>query len=75
VVVERCDECGYAYDLAAATQAGHRVEAGAAELAELLTTISPRTLAQRTQPQLWSPLEYACNVRDLLPTQRERVLR
>jgi len=73
-VVERCEECGYAYDLAAATQAGHEIEVLVAELAELLTTTSPRTLAQRTQQQLWSPLEYACHVRDVLLTQRERVL-
>lgn len=74
MVVERCEECGYAYDLAAATRAGHEIEVGVAELAELLATTSARTLAQRTAPQLWSPLEYACHVRDVLLTQRERVL-
>lgn len=74
MVVERCEECGYAYDLAAATQAGHDIQAGVTELAELLTTTAPRTLAQRTAPQVWSPLEYACHVRDVLLTQRERVL-
>lgn len=74
MVVERCEECGYAYDLAAAARAGDEIEVGVAELAELLTTTSPRTLAQRTEPQRWSPLEYACHVRDVLLTQRERVL-
>ncbi|MCV7351710.1 DinB family protein [Mycobacterium parmense] len=72
--MERCEECGYAYDLAAATRAGQEISVGVAELAELLTVTPPRTLAQRTEPQLWSPLEYACHVRDVLFTQRERVL-
>jgi DinB superfamily len=74
VLVERCEECGYAYDLSAATRAGDEIVAGAAELARLLATTERRTLARRTAPQRWSPLEYACHVRDVLITQRERVL-
>ena len=74
MIVERCQECGYDYDLAAATHAGHEIQAGVAELAELLTTTAAPRLAQRTAPQRWSPLEYACHVRDVLLTQRERVL-
>jgi hypothetical protein len=73
-VVERCEECGYLYDLGAAPQAGHDIQVGVAELAELLTTTAPGALARRTASQLWSPLEYACHVRDVLLTQRERVL-
>jgi hypothetical protein len=73
-MVERCEECGYAYDLTAATRAGNDIRRGVAELAELLTTTGRTTLAQRTAPELWSPLEYACHVRDVLLTQRERVL-
>jgi len=72
--VERCEECGYAYDLAAATRAGADIRVGVAELVGLLTTTGRQTLAQRTAPELWSPLEYACHVRDMLLTQRERVL-
>jgi hypothetical protein len=74
VAVERCDECGYAYDLTAATRAGDDIRVGVAELARLLITTERRTLARRTAPELWSPLEYACHVRDVLITQRERVL-
>jgi hypothetical protein len=73
-LVERCRECGYAYDLAAAPQAGEDIRLGVAELAGLLTTTERKTLAQRTAPELWSPLEYGCHVRDMLLTQRERVL-
>ncbi|MDT5309472.1 MAG: hypothetical protein QOE48_5177 [Mycobacterium sp.] len=74
MVVERCEECGYSYDLGAATEAGYYIQIGVAELAELLIATAPSTLAQRTAPELWSPLEYACHVRDVLLTQRERVL-
>jgi hypothetical protein len=73
-MVERCEECGYKYDLAAATQAGREIQVGVAELAEVLRTTASRRLAQRTAPQRWSPMEYACHVRDVLLTQRERVL-
>ena len=72
--MERCEECGYEYDLAAATRAGDDIRVGVAELARLLSTAGRDTLTQRTAPELWSPLEYACHVRDMLLTQRERVL-
>jgi hypothetical protein len=74
VVVEQCDECGCAYDLTAATRAGDDITDGVAEIARLLTTTDRQTLARRTAPERWSPLEYACHVRDVLLTQRERVL-
>ncbi|WP_307787030.1 DinB family protein [Mycolicibacterium mengxianglii] len=72
-VVEPCDECGFVYDLAAASRAGQDIRAAADELAALLTS-SVDPPSRRTSPQLWSPLEYACHVRDVLLTQRERVL-
>ena len=71
---QRCEECGYTYNLAAANEAGDDIRAGVAELARLLTATGRTTLAQRTAPELWSPLEYGCHVRDVLLTQRERVL-
>ncbi len=72
--MEQCEECRYTYDLAAATRAGDDIRADVAELAGLLTTTDRATLARRTSPELWSPLEYCCHVRDMLLTQRERVL-
>ena len=74
MTVERCQECGYTYDLTAATRSGDEIRGGVAELARLLSTVEPATLARRTAPELWSPLEYACHLRDVLITQRERVL-
>ncbi|HEX4777517.1 MAG TPA: DinB family protein [Acidimicrobiia bacterium] len=46
----------------------------AAVLAEILRDDSA-DLRSRRDPQLWSPLEYGCHVRDVLLVQRERVLR
>nr|WP_083894820.1 DinB family protein [Nocardia tenerifensis] len=45
----------------------------AVEYADLLLTESPK-LRQRPKPDTWSPLEYACHMRDVLLVQRERVL-
>jgi heme-degrading monooxygenase HmoA len=76
--MERCDECGYAYE-----------DHGAVRLAEDLRALGPRyagrlgatagsatlvTLRERPEPGVWSALEYACHVRDVLLAQRERLL-
>nr|WP_159923580.1 MULTISPECIES: DinB family protein [Nocardia] len=45
----------------------------AVEYADLLGSDSGR-LRQRGKPDVWSPLEYACHMRDVLLAQRERVL-
>ncbi|MFI9405321.1 DinB family protein [Nocardia sp. NPDC052316] len=43
------------------------------EYADLLLTDSPK-LRRRPEPDTWSPLEYACHMRDVLLVQRERAL-
>jgi hypothetical protein len=67
-----CPECGFVYDLATATSAGPTIVAAACELAVLLE--GARSATARPEPDTWSPLEYACHVRDVLLVQRERVL-
>jgi len=71
--MDTCDECGFRYDLADAEGAGATVTAGAADLAAVLAGDSAE-LHRRPEPDVWSPLEYACHVRDVLLVQRERVL-
>jgi|SRR5215469_2821368 len=71
--VERCGECGFAYDQSAAPWAGGEIRAGAADLAAILAD-GTADLAARREPARWSPLEYACHVRDMLLVQRERLL-
>jgi len=71
--VERCGECGFAYDLTAAPWAAGEIRAGAADLAAIVAD-GTADMAARREPGRWSPLEYACHVRDMLLVQRERLL-
>jgi hypothetical protein len=73
LAVERCEECGFDYYLDGATGAGAAMTAGVAALAQTLTSGEP-DLATRRRPELWSPLEYGCHLRDVLLVQRERAL-
>ncbi|HZA85726.1 MAG TPA: hypothetical protein VE466_02505, partial [Acidimicrobiales bacterium] len=71
--MDRCDECGFIYDLGTAESAGAAIVDGAGELATVLRD-PPANLRSRPEPQTWSPLEYGCHVRDVMLVQRERVL-
>ncbi|WP_329192139.1 MULTISPECIES: DinB family protein [unclassified Streptomyces] len=68
-----CTECGFEYDLALATSVPILARGHAREYADLLQA-APPVLRQRSSPHVWSPLEYACHMRDVLLVQRERVL-
>lgn len=56
-----------------AAEASATAHARAAEYASLLRE-DHEWLRLRTQPEVWSPLEYACHMRDVLLAMRERVL-
>jgi hypothetical protein len=71
--MERCEECGFDYDLGRAPLAGAAVIEGASQLARILAGGGDE-LRARLQPERWSPLEYGCHLRDVLLVQRERVL-
>jgi S-DNA-T family DNA segregation ATPase FtsK/SpoIIIE len=69
--VDHCEECGFVY-------ASVRLD----ELPGRLRDFGPRYRAtvgarddvrRRPAPEVWSPLEYACHVRDVLRVQRERL--
>ncbi|NUS16032.1 MAG: DinB family protein [Streptomyces sp.] len=68
-----CQECGFGYDLGDPGAFAGLVRAAAQAYAEPLRG-APEALRARTAPEVWSPLEYACHVRDVLLVQRERVL-
>ncbi|AGP61560.1 hypothetical protein OEM_00240 [Mycobacterium intracellulare subsp. yongonense 05-1390] len=72
-MTEPCAGCGFAYDLRRATSAGHDIRALASEAVVLLSN-NEIGVRSRSCPDVWSPLEYACHVRDVLLVQRERVL-
>ncbi|MER5478671.1 DinB family protein [Streptomyces sp. NPDC002734] len=68
-----CDECGFEYDLSLAPSVPRLAREHAGEYADLLSA-EPSLLRRRPAPDVWSPLEYACHVRDVLLVQRERLL-
>jgi DinB superfamily len=72
-VTDRCTECGFEYRLNEFGEAGPAISAGTARIAGELRRRSDN-LGQRPRPDVWSPLEYACHLRDVLLVQRERVL-
>lgn len=72
--MDRCQGCGFEYDLALAPRAGKAIVTATGALAAHLRRANPDELRARPLPDVWSPLEYGCHVRDVLLVQRERVL-
>lgn len=72
--MDACAECGFEYRLDQATGAGAEIRAGAATIAALVRENAGDAGRRRAAPDTWSPLEYACHLRDMLLVQRERVL-
>jgi len=72
--VNHCDECGFTYDDVAVTDLAARILGDVAPYRALVLEADgagvPR---QRPAPEVWSPLEYACHMRDVLVVQRERL--
>jgi hypothetical protein len=71
--VEACEACGFVYDTVGAGELPARLQAAAANLADLLTAKGGALVRQRPDPSTWSALEYACHLRDVLLVQRERL--
>jgi len=72
-VTDPCTGCGCGYDLRRAATAGDDIRELAAEVVALLSN-KEIDVRSRSHPDVWSPLEYACHLRDVLLVQRERVL-
>lgn len=68
VLDEGCDECGYAPHVPATT--GQRLTAAAGRWRVVLDRVDA---AERPDPQVWSPSEYAGHSRDLVRVLGERV--
>jgi hypothetical protein len=67
-----CAECGFSYDMGRADiipWLRHDVRT----FVERFDAIPPGRQRTRPAPDVWSPLEYACHVRDVLRVQRARV--
>lgn len=72
-MAEQCRECGFVYDLARALAVPENIREYVDDAVVILGD-SDVDLRPRRQPNVWSPLEYACHLRDMLLVQRERVL-
>src|SRR5689334_20058974 len=72
-MAEHCAMCDFTYDLGQAAVAGDDILGRVAEVVAILrdSGVDVRT---RSRPEVWSPLEYGCHLRDVLLVQRERVL-
>ena len=68
-------ECGFHYEDVAAEDVAGRLPAIVDELCAALAGVPDAVLRHRPEPAVWSPLEYCCHLRDVLITQRERVVR
>lgn len=72
-MTDACVECGFVYDLDRAETAGDEIRALATKVVALLCD-NEIEVRSHSDPRVWSPLEYACHLRDVLLVQRERVL-
>jgi hypothetical protein len=71
-LTESCKECGYSYDVGRTEVLGW-LRSDTDAFVERLAAIDDDAVRVRPAPGVWSPLEYACHVRDVLQVQRGRV--
>lgn len=70
-----CDGCGLAYDAVTVDGGVRLVDAVVAELPGILAGMDRTRLRRRSSPDEWSPIEYACHVRDVLASSTVRLHR
>lgn len=71
--MERCESCGFAWELIGREECAERSAAGAAATAELLRR-GATDATRRPTPERWSAVEYAAHVRDVFLTIRDRLV-
>jgi S-DNA-T family DNA segregation ATPase FtsK/SpoIIIE len=69
----RCEQCGYDYASLDRAELPGALWSGAAAVAERLGALDDEAVRRRPEPEVWSPLEYACHVRLVMQVQRARV--
>ncbi|BCJ40084.1 hypothetical protein GCM10010168_29420 [Actinoplanes ianthinogenes] len=72
LATDHCAECGFTYRTVAPADLPARLRTAGASFAAAL--LASPDLRRRPEPDVWSPLEYTCHVRDVLQVQRERLL-
>ena len=70
---ERCEEgCAFVWDVIDPNEIGSRIRKGSADIAHLIAVGSATDV--RFSQEVWSPLEYAGHVRDVLFNLRDRLV-
>jgi DinB superfamily len=72
--MEICEQCPFRYDDVAPDDIAGRLRAGPAGYRAAFSLASPEAVRRRPEPEVWSALEYACHVRDVLLIQRDRAV-
>jgi hypothetical protein len=72
--VTRCDQCGFAYEEVAPDDVAGRLRAAPDRYRQSVANSSPQVVSTRPDPAVWSAIEYACHVRDVLLVQRDRAV-
>ena len=67
-----CPQCGFRYYIGR-MGVNAWLKSDAEAFVQRCAAIAPVALRTRPAPDVWSPLEYACHVRDVLRVQRERI--
>lgn len=70
-----CASCGFDYESVAPDAIAEALRPYPASFRECLEAVEPERTVRRPAPAVWSALEYACHVRDVLLAQRERAVR
>ena len=74
ICVTRCNQCGFAYEEVAPTDVAGRLRAAPERYRQAISNSLPEVIRTRPDTPVWSALEYACHVRDVLLTQRDRAV-
>jgi hypothetical protein len=69
-----CAECGFTYESVPTDKLAGTLRDMGARYRTALAAGDPKAVGSRPAPAVWSPLEYACHVRDVLLVQRDRAV-
>jgi hypothetical protein len=70
---DACQQCGFSYRMIA-SEILPWIPSDTNAFLDVFAQYDDTSASTRPSPDVWSPLEYACHVRDVLRIQRERIL-
>jgi hypothetical protein len=74
VVMDSCEQCGFAYASLTPSDIPSQIRAFPSRYSQALSDVPLPVARQRPEAGVWSALEYACHVRDVLLVQRDRAV-